>query len=203
MKKINLLVAVMFVVFCGTTMAQSKTDAYPYGKNKFTIGYIQKSIDSGDDANAQLAGAVFGYSRLFELSEQLPVFAEVGASAAFMKDEYKDFGDKEKLGLGQILIPANVGYNFNFDNFTVSPYAGLTFNWNVEFESKYTSGGVTETTDLLDFSKETMLGWQIGVAAGCKQFVLDIRYGTDFTKLISIVPSDPGRNFSITLGYRW
>lgn len=124
------------------------------GWNRFYASYNPSKI-TVDEKNADdldLKGFTVGYMRGFSLTRQFPLYMEVGvafqyrnykydedvdylASAFYEDDDLNVTGADDiewKYVMMSLNIPVNLLYRFNFtDDFSLSPYFGFDFRFNV------------------------------------------------------------------------
>ena len=228
MNRIKLLMAACLLGMAATASAQfanskgsSSQGGDMSGWQALRVSYhpMRLSPDKGD--NIGITGFSAGYVKGFALSQNTPIFLEVGANLLWAsKDLTEDFGlddyDEDisvKLNMFSVNIPVNFGYKYTVnDKFSIYPYIGLNFRVNavgkLKIEAEYEGESESESIDV--FSKDDMkeyemgeawkrfqAGWQIGVAFNINKFTLAASYGKDFTEISKKVKvSMP----SITLG---
>lgn len=205
MKNFKLMVLALLTMTCTAVSAQS--NFFHYGKNNIIVGVNGFSANGLED---NLTGLRVGYSRLFELSEQAPVFLETAALIQVGLVEYEtNFGEshtKEEVKYGALNIPVNVGYLFNIgeSGFSIAPKAGLNFSFNAFGETEIKDNNSSATINWYDDldAKRFTFGWQVGAEASYKHFVLGFQYGQDFNKL-----SKDGdirfKTWAVNLAYRF
>lgn len=193
---------------------ESKTDY-----NRVSISYDRQHFGYssdyfGDkDESINLNGFGLNYTHGFGVAENMFVETGLNFNMGFGKDDIGDkltedgfyFQDQRKMNNINLRIPINFVYRFNVaDKFSISPYAGINFKFNLVSKVKYTfdtnipedillEEGIEEGEwiNLFSDSKENMedkdytwnrfqMGWQAGVNFEYSKYVLGVQYGTDF-----------------------
>lgn len=208
------------------------------GWNRFYASYNPSKI-TVDEKNADdldLKGFTVGYMRGFSLTRQFPLYMEVGVAFQYRNYKYDEdvdnlpsaFGDDDDLNVTgaddiewkyvmmSLNIPVNLLYRFNFtDDFSLSPYFGFDFRFNVSGKQKWSwtakdddYDDVDESSSLDLFDKKDMgdkdytwnrfqAGWHIGVGLDYKALHIGVEYGKDFNEIIK---KSKLSTTSITLG---
>ncbi len=235
MSKIKMFLVVCLLGIAATTSAQfanskgsSSNNSKADGWQGIRVSYHPMSLIPDEGDNLGLTGFSAGYVKGFALSQDTPIFLEVGANLLWAsKDltddlgldddyDYEDMDISAKLNMFSLNIPVNFGYKYTVnDNFSISPYVGVNFRINaigkIKLKVEYEGESVSESYDV--FSKDDMekaemgdtwkrfqAGWQVGVAFNINKFTLAASYERDFTEISKKVKvSMP----SISLGYNF
>jgi hypothetical protein len=182
------------------------------GWSSLKLSYHPMSFvpDQGDSEGC--TGLSLGYARSFAVSQNHPLFLEVGANLLWttydmtdifeVRYYYDDFS--AKLNMFSVNVPVNFGYKYSFnEDMFVYPYIGVNFRINAvgkikcsaEDESKnFNIFDKDDMCDLADNMGDTLeylqpferfqAGWQIGVAFGINRVMLAASYGKDFTEIL-------------------
>lgn len=188
MKSLKLMMCAVLAMVCSLASAQS--DFFPYGKNNVSVGFATLSAKN---SNEPLKGGRISYTRIFELSEYVPAFLEMGGQLQYATVSENNLvsgkGVRSEFDLGYLAIPVNVGYNFTIgeSGFSIAPKVGLTFVANViaDLDIKMNNQNFNVSWfDDLD-AQRFNFGWQVGGEIAYKQVVLGVIYGQDFNNFIS------------------
>lgn len=175
------------------------------------VSYHPMSLSPDKGDNIGITGFSAGYVKGFVLSQNVPIFLEVGANLLWASkdltddlgfDDYEDYEDIDisaKLNMFSVNVPVNFGYKYTVnETFSIYPYIGLNFRINavgkIKMKAEYDGESESESIDV--FSKDDMneyeigdawkrfqAGWQIGVAFNINRFTLAASYGRDFTEI--------------------
>lgn len=212
--------------------------------NRFYIGYSALKphvasnvkgattlVESANDDLKSLGGFKLGYLKGVSLSENLPLFLEVGAEFALntktncMALEYcsDSFYDDFRSTSVAIDVPFSLAYKLGFSNgFYVEPYAGIRARVNVLGKTVYTGSNSNIDSEGLnwyddgtsqmgkdDAYRRFQFGGQFGVNLGYKAINLNIGYDmyspiwkSDYSGTDSYTKYNT-RNFNIGLGYNF
>lgn len=161
-------------------------------------------------------GFSLGYSRTFGLSQNIPLFLEVGGGLQYSHKNY-DYsieGYKKNLDFSQsfnmisLKVPVNIAYKFDIPNSTVSiiPYTGFHFRFNIVGTTKNNFEG--DWDDLYEYERkevEEIDGESINVFdkddmgssdATWNRFQIGWHIGTNVTFGKFLVGVDYGLDFS-------
>ena len=210
MKK--LLLATVLGAVSMTAMADDFEDSY----NLVGLSYDNTTIMFSEDlyildeASSTLGLNGFGleYTHGFGITDH-PMFIEVGGKFSFLfnnrKEDYRDAEEKMATKLIRLNIPVSYAYRFTFkDKFSLTPYAGFDFRFNLVGTSKFTYKdkyehyteketlnwfNKTDVSDMVDDYGPTwsrfQFGWHIGVRFQYERYYAGLNYGTDFNPLFS------------------
>ena len=173
-----------------------------------------------DDASYHFTGMTMGYSRAFNLTQDFPLFLEIGGALqySFADNSYSAYNlDTMKIGtvspditFVSIKVPLKLICNWDIaNNFTIAPYAGITTRFNVwghydvfyditNYNKAYSGNNMFSKKGL--GWKRFQIGWQIGANFKFQNFLyLGASYGTDFNSFTS----DHAKihTTSVTLGF--
>lgn len=187
------------------------------GWSSLKLSYHPMSFvpDKGDSEGC--TGLSLGYARSFAVSQNHPLFLEVGANLLWTSmdmtelfdesDYYDDFS--AKFNMFSINVPVNFGYKYSFnEDMFVYPYIGVNFRINAAGKIKCAVEDESENFNVFDNDdmednlgwktfERFQAGWQIGVAFGINRVMLAASYGKDFTEIAEKVKMGMP---SITLG---
>lgn len=212
--------------------------------NRFYIGYsalkprmgsnysdVTKYVDSYNDDLKALGGFKLGYLKGVSLSENLPLFLEVGAEFALntssnyvvtgngiVCDSHSAYDDFRSTSVA-IDVPFSLAYKLGFANgLYVEPYAGIRARINVIGKTLYTGTNSDELNWYDDGTTQMgkdnafrrfQFGGQFGVNLGYKAINLNIGYDmyspiwkSDESGTDSYFKFNT-RNFNIGLGYNF
>lgn len=204
-------------IFALSAQAQSnENEGYlrPY------LSFAQTSF-SGDAAQGKpsFSGFQIGVARGLSLSKTTPLFLELGLNVAYqdLKETTTTYNEEtgapdvqteEKTNLWSLFVPVNVTYKYKIGDsgFTLAPYAGLHFRFNIGGNSDLTitkftdDGNTTEKIERNLFSPTDMggseytpnhiqIGAQAGVAVEWKRLHLGVGYDFDFSEFMTDVKS--------------
>lgn len=218
MNRIKFFMVVCLLGIAATVSAQfansNSSSSYSDDMNGWQglrVSYHPMSLSPDKGDNIGMTGFSAGYVKGFALSQNVPIFLEVGANLLWASkdltedlgfDDYEDYEDMDasvKLNMFSVNIPVNFGYKYTVnEKFSIYPYIGLNFRINavgkIKMEAEYEGESESESIDV--FSKDDMeeyemgdawkrfqAGWQIGVAFNINKFTLAASYGKDFTEI--------------------
>lgn len=194
MSKIKFIaVAVILLAACTSAFAQNTEK-----KNSIFVQYNPSKLKA-DGASKSFTSFSLGYSKTFDISQETPLFLEVGGAIQFSTYSNGEH-HKEKFSFNfySLKIPVNFGYTLQVnDNIAVAPYVGLTARGNVYGRGKsgYERGDLFG--DEFDW-KRFQVGWQVGANVKfLNSFFVGYSFGTDFNK---IAQKTKVQTHSITLG---
>lgn len=246
MKKLLLSLAIAAVATStamadGYNMVQLSYDNVTMTNNKTTSPYtfLGGAKNSGDlkwDKSGSFNGVGLEYIHGFGIGNK-PMYIEVGGkfSFTFFHKTAKVSGDLEgydavgnftmNQNLIRLGIPVSYAYKFHCgNNFSVTPYAGLDFRFNLASSIKYKEnvtiyddGDAYEDESDYDpinvFSKDDtadqawnrfQLGWHIGARVEYLRYSLGLNLGTDFIPMWKYEKHNLSTfNLSLSLGYRF
>lgn len=218
------LVALLGVGISDAQLVKSRTfntvEKQKKGYNRISIAYdaeffTGKALDESITGN----GFNFMYNHGFGLSNNIPIFLEVGVGMGYnngWKTYYDDGTWKEKLGLNNfwIKVPINVSYKVNLtDKISLLPYTGINFKINAMAdlkEKEYRNGDEydSDSWSLFDEDmggKRFQMGWQIGLGVNISKLYVGVQYGLDFMPI-----ADYGdgykvntSNLAVSVGLTW
>ena len=185
MKRVSLfLVAVAFAMSSVTANAQLKGSEVVF--NSFEVTYspttlkvifLEFDINSVSADWAQVRALPLGY----------PLYLQYGAGLQYSAGEYGLLvGQKVKFLSAK--VPVNVMYSLDLPNtnFTVMPYAGLNFRFNI-LGLNESDDSKTNMLNKDDMDGEPLnrfvLGWQIGAKVSYDRYLLGIGYEGPVTNL--------------------
>lgn len=226
MKRITILGAMTLMAF--TAFAQRTNDVetssisnnHLSNYNLIGVSYDNthlggKNYGYSDEESLSLNGLGLEYIHGFGLSRSLPMYFETGLKwdMGFGAWEPNDY-EKNSYKMMRVNVPVSYAWRFNFGNdFTLTPYAGLDFRFNVLAKSKFEmEGNEYDWINLFDKEKvgenntwnRFQFGWHVGVRAEYSHVFLGFSYGTDFIKAYSYKKSQVSTgNLTVTLGYRF
>lgn len=150
---------------CATLMSAS-TVMHAEDFNQIGLAYnldmFHPSAKGSDNINA--SGVAIKYIHGFGVSNSLPMFVETGLNVAFGfgsndQESFEVFEDLDGIGwiatksqFANLSVPVNFAYRFNIsDNFTIKPYLGINFKFNVlgRQKSELTNDFYNDLTDYL------------------------------------------------------
>lgn len=229
MKKLFVIAAM--IAACSTVSAQftnsyagsSSTSVQSDGWSTLYVQYNPITLsNSNDDAiDSDLTGITLGYNKVFGISKSKPLYVEIGAGLTYAwhsdTEEVNDYTERENTTtLLSLKVPVSILYNYRIPNstFSICPFTGLTFRYNLSGNSKQDYSGRDannyEDLDINLFDKDDMgsddatykrfqIGWQIGLSAKFSdKYVLGISYDYD---LSGIAKKLKVNTTSITFGY--
>lgn len=206
MKQIIVAAAMLFA--SSVAMAQyADTDNYTRLQASFVSNKLSNTEDPGIEPKGFVLGIVQGYS----VSDQLPLFLEVGANLQWSHSAKDVPVTKEDLTFTYMnfAIPVNCVYKYTLnDKVAFSGYAGLNFKVNMlgmhklgdnkcNYLKKDDMGGRDNRANIFQ------LGGQIGLGVHLSDIYIGWQYQNDFMKFIELPNADKQRwhsNF-ITVGY--
>lgn len=231
MKKLILMFG-MLLGISATAFAQKgqPTDSY----NRVYVSFqpqLYTNVDVDGEAMFDTpTGFSVGYLHGFSVSNQVPIFVEVGGrlNYAFGDNDYtfpslnSSFSFKDKFL--NLTVPVNFAYRYTFSNgMSISPYVGLTFKLNLiakkkietnvaGHSSEYTvnlfkdKDDNSEASELLEESgydwKRFQVGSQVGFGFNWKALYVGVHYGVDFGKIAKGIGGDVSTsNYGVTVGY--
>ena len=175
MKKF-LMIAAMALMSTGA-FAQFQTFYLQYSPSSMKYSHDSYSVSTSYN---QLA---LGYSYAMPLMDAIPLSIEFGGRVEWaFKSE-----DGVKSNLVAAKIPVNAVYSFQItDAFSIMPYAGPFFRFNILGKTKDEHGSHSETIDW--FSDGDAKRFQIGLAAGARfcfndKFFAGVGYSYDLMKI--------------------
>lgn len=161
------------------------------------VSYHPMSLSPDKEDNIGMTGFSAGYVKGVALSQNVPIFLEVGANLLWASNDLTEylFGDYKnasaKLNMFSVNIPVNFGYKYTVDEkFSIDPYIGLNFRINAvgkiktkigdEYKSENESIDVFSKDDMEEYNmgdawKRFQADWQIGVAFNINKFTLAFR----------------------------
>lgn len=168
--------------------------------SRLELGYLGTNFniktDWGElDDFYDLKGFTLGYARGISLSEEIPIFLEVGSQINYgthsESEEDEDESIKVRTNLLTLAVPVTFVGKLSFSNgIYLAPYLGIHFDVNLLFndKTKYSysyrgdSGSETETESYFeeDGWKRFQMGFQSGLNVGYKKFNLGIGYRGNF-----------------------
>lgn len=192
------------------------------GWNRLYVSYnpskLKTDIRGADDLD--MKGFTLGYLRGFSVTQKLPLYIEAGVAFQYRaySEDYNDYGYDvtEKMNAMSLNIPVHLLYRFNVtDDFSIEPFFGFDFRFNLSGKYKIESGygGVQTDSEYNLFDKDEMndalgidafkrfqAGWHIGVNLSYKPVYFGVHYGKDFNEINDHVKV---ATTYITLGYNF
>jgi hypothetical protein len=127
----------------GTGLEKMTTDNY----GRFYIGYNPVSVNWEENEKELKKifpmenGLTLGYMHGHNIVKSLPLYVEYGANVAWIFGKHEDkiiegeysLKDEFKLNMFSINVPVNLAFRLSFANndFSITPYLGLNFRFNV------------------------------------------------------------------------
>lgn len=198
------------------------------GWNRLYVSYnpskLTMDIDGADDLD--MKGFTVGYLRGFSVTQKVPLYIEAGAAFQYRNysDDYSDYDYEEsrKVNVMSLNIPVRLLYRFNVtDDFSIEPFFGFDFRFNVSGKLKYeySYGGETESEDFnlfdkdevnevidygdeIDAFKRFQAGWHVGVNLSYKPVYFGVHYGKDFNEIHDDLKMKVATTY-ITLGFNF
>lgn len=158
-------------------------------KNKFDIQYSpSRYYFKGATPKLNFNEVAVSYYRLFQILEENPFFAEIGAQMKYSHaNSSKDHKNASYDMLG-FRVPISVFYKFYVSGkseFSITPYAGAYFKataWGKETQNgesnQFIDKGNTNATGAT--WKRCQLGWHVGLRFGLGRYYLGASYARDF-----------------------
>lgn len=197
MKKIFFFFAAAATLFTSEAKAQLTNDIEGY--RRFEASFLAQRTNF-DGECVKTKGFELGYIQGINITTKRPLFLELGGQLAFShdKDEINKVGADytDKYTFMSIAIPINVAYKFTFtnsDNFTIVPFIGPNFKFNLIGKNKCEGD---HDYKISFFNKDDMYGkdntakrFQVGLNLGFGVNILErlyvgYRFQPDFAKYI-------------------
>lgn len=182
MKKITLMLAIAMMAIATTASAQfvsggtrssmvADTDNY----SRLELGYSPVTVIEELD----LTGLSLGWTKGISLTQDLPLFLEVGANVMY------SFGEKYDIetSLLSLNVPVTVAWKFSpTESISLIPHAGLNLRGHILGTMSYDG----EDLDLFDSDegdgKRFNVGGTVGLAANFNKFMVGLGYTFDFNE---------------------
>ncbi|MBQ3186313.1 MAG: outer membrane beta-barrel protein [Alistipes sp.] len=182
MKKITLMLAIAMMAIATTASAQfvsggtrssmvADTDNY----SRLELGYSPVTVLEELD----LTGLSLGWTKGISLTQDLPLFLEVGANVMY------SFGEKYDIetSLLSLNVPVTVAWKFSpTESISLIPHAGLNLRGHILGTMSYDG----EDVDLFDSDegdgKRFNVGGTVGLAANFNKFMVGLGYTFDFNE---------------------
>ena len=182
MKKITLMLAIAMMAIATTASAQfvsggtrssmvADTDNY----SRLELGYSPVTVLEELD----LTGLSLGWTKGISLTQDLPLFLEVGANVMY------SFGEKYDIetSLPSLNVPVTVAWKFSpTESISLIPHAGLNLRGHILGTMSYDG----EDLDLFDSDegdgKRFNVGGTVGFAASFNKFMVGLGYTFDFNE---------------------
>lgn len=182
MKKITLMLAIAMMAIATTASAQfvsggtrssmvADTDNY----SRLELGYSPVTVLEELD----LTGLSLGWTKGISLTQDLPLFLEVGANVMY------SFGEKYDIetSLLSLNVPVTVAWKFSpTESISLIPHAGLNLRGHILGTMSYDG----EDLDLFDSDegdgKRFNVGGTVGLAANFNKFMVGLGYTFDFNE---------------------
>lgn len=182
MKKITLMLAIAMMAIATTASAQfvsggirssmvADTDNY----SRLELGYSPVTVLEKFD----LTGLSLGWTKGISLTQDLPLFLEVGANVMY------SFGEKYDIetSLLSLNVPVTVAWKFSpTESISLIPHAGLNLRGHILGTRSYDG----EDLDLFDSDegdgKRFNVGGTVGLAANFNKFMVGLGYTFDFNE---------------------
>lgn len=182
MKKITLMLAIAMMAIATNASAQfvsggtrssmvADTDNY----SRLELGYSPVTVLEELD----LTGLSLGWTKGISLTQDLPLFLEVGANVMY------SFGEKYDIetSLLSLNVPVTVAWKFSpTESISLIPHAGLNLRGHILGTMSYDG----EDLDLFDSDegdgKRFNVGGTVGLAANFNKFMVGLGYTFDFNE---------------------
>lgn len=159
-------------------------------KNKFDIQYApSRYYFKGATPQQSFNEASISYSRLFQILEENPLFAEIGAEMKYSHAEGDAAHQNARFDMLGFRVPISVFYKFYVSEkseFSIAPYAGAYFRttaWSKETlngkSNPFIDNGHSNATGA--YWKRCQLGWHVGLRLGLGRYYIGASYARDFT----------------------
>lgn len=182
MKKLTLVLAVAMMAIATTASAQfvnggtrSSMVADTENYSRLELGYSPVTIEKFD-----LTGLSLGWTKGISLTQDLPLFLEVGANVMY------SFGEKHdiEISLLSLNVPVTIAWKFApTESISIIPHAGLNLRGHIlGTEESFDD----EDYDLFDSDegdgKRFNVGGTVGLAANFNKFMVGLGYTFDFNE---------------------
>lgn len=158
---------------------------------RVTVGYNAIFVDPKGGDGETLNGFNAQYNYGISLSENMPMFLEVGAGLNFGTKKWAG----ETFKVLQFAVPVNFAYKFNLsDAIALTPYTGINFKVNAL--GKWGDANIFDE-EVLD-AKRFQMGWQVGAGVNFNAWYAGLEYGLDFIKIAKNVSTS---SLSVKVGY--
>lgn len=195
----------------GTSHSMSgAADAENASYNMVGISYTNMTLSPKHGDDMGLNGFSFNYLRGISLSQNLPIYLEVGGklSAGFHSESF-DIYDDEYIDQTDVLVSLSVPVNFAWrfgitDKFAIKPYVGINFKVNVfgqtsmSYDDDSESYNWFDKDDMGESYNRFQFGWHIGAGFQFSKCCIGVSYGTDFSKIVKNVNTG---TLDLTLSY--
>ncbi len=190
MKSIKTILAVCLMVMASAVYAQA--DAW----KGVRVGY--NSFDYGLDGTDAVMALTAGYVHSFAITENLPLFVEVGGELLWVNG---DVVDGVKLKMWSLQVPVSVGYKWAInDDWSLFPNVGVYFRGNISGKVGDVDMFEDDEANGVEACKRFQAGLHVGVTANYQNFNLGVKYGLDMNE---IEKDAKPKTLSVSLGYNF
>ena len=171
------------------------------------IGYSNMYTKESDAIyNLTFSGFSLGYSHMFDLFKNKPLYLEAGALFQYNSKRFEwDELYKEKIKYAKINVPISLVYIYNIgsSDFSILPKAGINASFNIllENENKDYEYDEFEVIDYFNMpgidTKRFTYGWHIGADFAYKNYILGFAYSADVNKFVQVKDSADPEMFNI------
>ena len=188
MKSIKTILAVCLMVMASAVYAQA--DAW----KGVRVGY--NSFDCGADGADAVMALTAGYVHSFAITENLPLFVEVGGELLWVNG---DVYDDVKLKMWSLQVPVSIGYKWAInDDWSIYPNVGVYLRGNLS--GKIGDLDIFDEEEVGEEWERFNYGLHVGTTANYKNFNLGVKYGLDLNEIAEDCKS---KMWTITLGYNF
>lgn len=158
-------------------------------KNKFDVQYSpSRYYFKGASPELSFNEVSVSYHRLFQVLEDKPFFAEIGAEMKYSHTNGDQAHQNATYDMLGFKVPVSVFYKFYVsekNEFSIAPYAGAHFRataWGKETLNGQSKGFINKDNNNATkaYWKPCQLGWHVGLRLGLGRYYVAASYGRDF-----------------------